>query len=180
MNIQKTNLPHNSILKANNEFKFIDGYKSSFIDRNNTIDIQKVGQLFFSTGPKWIDKLFTIRNNIVKRFGLKTSGSFTNRQQQLENFTGAPGEQIGLFKVFYKTDHELILGEDDKHLNFRVSLFLDENTELNQKQLTISTLVKFNNQFGKLYFIPVSPFHKFIVPTMLKGIIRAIHANNRM
>jgi hypothetical protein len=79
--------------------------------------------------------------------------------------------------VFHKTDHEIILGEDDKHLDFRVSLYLDENTETNQKQLTISTLVKFNNIFGKLYFMPVLPFHKLIVPTMLKGIIKQIHAN---
>jgi hypothetical protein len=79
--------------------------------------------------------------------------------------------------VFHKTDHEIILGEDDKHLDFRVSLFLDENTETNQKQLTISTLVKFNNIFGKLYFMPVRPLHKLIVPTILKGIIKQIHAN---
>jgi hypothetical protein len=176
VNIQKTNLPLNSILKADDAFKFIDGYTSNFIDSNNTIDIQKVGQLFFSAGPKWIDTLFALRNNLVKWFGLKTTGNLTNRQQ-FENFTGEPGERIGLFKVFHKTDHEIILGEDDKHLDFRVSLYLDENTETNQKQLTISTLVKFNNIFGKLYFMPVLPFHKLIVPTILKEIIKQINAN---
>lgn len=176
MNIQKTNLPLNSILKADDAFKFIDGCTSNFIDSNNTIDIQKVGQLFFSAGPKWIDTLFALRNNLVKWFGLKTTGKLTNRQQQLENFKGEPGERIGLFKVFHKTENELILGEDDKHLDFRVSLFLDKNIETNQKQLTISTLVKFNNIFGKLYFIPVKPLHKQIVPTMFKGIIKQINS----
>ena len=177
MNIQKANLPLNSILKADNGFKFIDGYTSNFRDSNNTIDIQKVGELFFSTGPKWIDTLLAFRNNVVKWFGLKTAGNLTNRQQQLENFKGEPDERIGLFKVFHKSENEIILGEDDKHLDFRVSLYLDENTETNQNQLTISTLVKFNNIFGKLYFMPVLPFHKLIVPTMLKGIIKQIHAN---
>lgn len=99
MNIQKTNLPQNSILRIDNTFKFIDGYTCNFRDSNNTIDIQKVGQLFFSTGPKWIDTLLAFRNNTVKWFGLKTTGNFTNRQQQVENFKGAPGERIGLFKV---------------------------------------------------------------------------------
>lgn len=176
MNIQKTNLPLNSILKVDDAFKFIDGYTSNFTDSNNAIDIQKIGQLFFSTGPKWIDTLFAFRNNIVKWFGLKKTDNLTNKKQ-LENFTGEPDERIGLFKVFHKTDHEIVLGEDDKHLDFRVSLYLDENTETNQKQLTISTLVKFNNIFGKLYFMPVLPFHKLIVPTILKGIIKQINAN---
>lgn len=174
--IQKTNLPQNSILRTDNTFKFIDGYTSNFRDSNNTIDIQKIGQFFFSTGPKWIHTLFAFRNTIVKWFGLKTAGNLTNRQQQLENFKGEPDERIGLFKVFHKTENELILGEDDKHLDFRVSLFLDKNIETNQKQLTISTLVKFNNIFGKLYFIPVKPLHKQIVPTMFKGIIKQINS----
>lgn len=99
MNIQKTNLPQNSILRTDNTFKFIDGYTSNFRDSNNTIDIQKIGQFFFSTGPKWIHTLFAFRNTIVKWFGLKTAGNLTNRQQQLENFKGEPDERIGLFKV---------------------------------------------------------------------------------
>lgn len=99
MNIQKTNLPQNSILRIDNTFNFIDGYTCNFRDSNNTIDIQKVGQLFFSTGPKWIDTLLAFRNNTVKWFGLKTTGNLTNRQQQLENFKGEPDERIGLFKV---------------------------------------------------------------------------------
>lgn len=176
MKIQKTNLPENSILNTENNLEFIDAYKSDFVDKNNSIDIQKIGKLFFSTGPKWIDKIFDFRNRIVKLFGLKTADNLSKRQRKLENFKGEPGEQIGLFKVFHKNENEIILGEDDKHLDFRVSLFLESNiTEPSQKQLTISTLVKFNNQFGKIYFVPVRPFHKQIVPSMLKGIIKEIN-----
>ena len=176
MKIEKTNIPENSILKTENNFNFIDGYKGNFIDRNNKFEIQEIGKLFFYTGPKWIDKLFIFRNKVVKLFGLKTANNISKRQQQLENFTGQPGEQVGLFKVFHKTDNEIILGENDKHLDFRVSLFLESNNvETNQKELTISTIVKFNNQFGKIYFLPVRPFHKQIVPTMLKGIIKEIN-----
>ena len=42
------------------------------------------------------------------------------------------------------------------------------------KNLTISTTVEYNNWFGKLYFFPVRPFHKLIVPAMLKGIIKKL------
>ena len=97
----------------------------------------------------------------------------------LDNFKCEKCEQLGLFKVFDKTDDEIVLGEDDKHLNFRVSLFIDKQSEnKTDKNLIISTTVKFNNWFGRLYFLPVRLFHKLIVPTMLKGIIKNIEQQN--
>lgn len=97
----------------------------------------------------------------------------------IDNFKCEKGEQIGLFKVFDKTTNELILGEDDKHLNFRVSLLIDsQNESKTDKKLIISTTVKFNSWFGRLYFLPVRPFHKLIVPSMLKGIINDIEKQN--
>ncbi len=81
--------------------------------------------------------------------------------------------------MFNRTDKEVILGEDDKHLNFRVSLFLDHQiNDPNKKHLTVSTTVEFNNWFGRIYFLPVRPFHKLIVPTMLKGIIKHLEKLN--
>ncbi|HJV20387.1 MAG TPA: DUF2867 domain-containing protein, partial [Sediminibacterium sp.] len=67
------------------------------------------------------------------------------------------------------------LGEDDKHLNFRVSLLINRQSDYcENKKIIISTTVKFNNWFGRLYFLLVRPFHKLIVPIMLKGIIKNI------
>ena len=115
--------------------------------------------------------------------GLKTGGetSIQDRAAILDRFQGQKGESIGLFKVFDRTDSEIILGEDDKHLDFRVSLLIDpiqeNNKKENKKNLTISTTVYFNNWLGKLYFLPVKPFHKFIVPIMLKGIIKSVEDN---
>lgn len=176
MIITKTRLPENSILKKNNTaYDYIDSFQGHFVDKQGEIGITEIGKSFFSSGPKWIDKLFAFRNKLVKLFGLKTPGNKTNRQKLLENFKCEKGEQLGLFKVYHKTTNEIILGEDDKHLNFRVSLFMDQqNEDKTNKKLIISTTVKFNNWFGRLYFLPVRPFHQLIVPTMLKGIINNI------
>jgi hypothetical protein len=144
-------------------------------DKNNSIDARKVSKAFFSSSPKWVDKLFGFRNKVVSVLGLKTSVETTNRQEQLDNFKCEAGEQLGLFKVFSSTESEVILGEDDKHLNFRISLFIEPHkTEKGKKNLTIATVAEFNNWFGRLYFLPVKPFHKLIVPAMLKGIIEAL------
>lgn len=174
--VTKSKIPDNSTLKMDNKsFDYVDCYQSSFIDEADKIDITKIGKLFFASGPKWIDGLFTARNKVVGLFGLKTSGNTTDRQKQLDNFKCEKGEQLGLFKVFDKTDNEIILGENDKHLDFRVSLLLGKVVnKTEQKNLTITTTVKFNNSFGRLYFLPVRPFHKLIVPTMLKGIIKQL------
>ena len=176
MAIIKCKLPDNSILNNHKKYDYVDSFQGMFIDSENKVNATDIGKAFFKSGPEWIGKLFTLRNKIVSVFGLKTSGNIGDRQHQLDNFKCEAGERLGLFKVFNKTDNEVVLGEDDKHLNFRVSLFLDHSQiDLSKKVLTISTTVEFNNWFGRLYFLPVKPFHKFIVPAMLRGIIRELN-----
>lgn len=178
MKIIKSKLPDSSLLNEEaNTYDYLDSFEGSFKSFSNKVDATMLCKAFFSSGPKWIDKLFSLRNKIVKFFGLKTSGKVTNREEQLKNFKCEPGEQLGLFRVYHKTEKEVILGEDDKHLNFRVSLFLQANTDNTlSRTLVIISTVKFNNWFGRLYFLPVKPFHKRIVPAMLKGIIKTLEA----
>lgn len=181
MTITKTEIPKGSLLNTNNiTYDYIDSFQGKFIDNLQTIGTTEVGKSFFSSAPKWIDGLFAFRNKLVGLFGLKTSGKITDRQKMLDNFTFEKGKQIGLFKIYDKTADEIILGEDDKHLDFRVSLFIDkENQSTTDKKLIISTTVKFNNWFGRLYFLPVRPFHRLIVPVMLKGILTDIEKRSK-
>lgn len=173
---KQRSLQQESILKAENGYQFIDSYKGRFSDPEDATEIQQIGKLFFSAGPKWLDRLFAFRNRMVKFFGLKVPGKVAERKRQLQNFRCVPGERIGLFKVIQRTEKEVVLGEDDKHLDFRVSLLLQKNKEhSDERELSISTLVKFHNSWGKLYFIPVRPFHRLIVLAMLNGIIRELN-----
>ncbi len=173
MNIVKTQLPVDSILnKLGNKYDYVDSFKGQ-IRTHRDFTPTEVGRAFFSSAPDWVEKLMGLRNKIVGVFGLKTSNKNPlSREEPFDNFKCEPNERLGLFKIFNKTDKEVILGEDDKHLDFRVSLFL-ENSSTN-KFLTISTTVKFNNWLGRIYFLPVQPFHRFIVPAMLKSIIKEL------
>ena len=180
MNIIKTKIPSDSVLNTScKKFDYIDSFMGVFNDNQNLISTTAIGKAFFTSGPKWVEKLFSLRNKIVSIFGLKTSGNSDNKEKQLELFKCNPGDQLGLFKVFFKNENEIILGEDDKHLNFRISMFVNDSKK-GTKRLTISTTVEYNNWFGKLYFFPVRPFHKLIVPTMLKGIIKKIEKDNKL
>ena len=180
MKIEKAGFPKNSTINVpQKEYDYVDGFKGEVSDPNKKISSVDVGYAFFSSGPKWVSKLFAIRNRIVSLFGLKTSGSKEDKEQEHKNFRCEPGDRLGLFKVFAKTENEIILGEDDKHLDFRVSLFLEESVgDPARKSLTVSTTVKFNNWLGRLYFFPVRLFHKMVVPAMLKGIIAELEKQN--
>lgn len=149
-------------------FDYADSYAAHL--EYEDIAIEKVARAFFTSAPTWVDRLFALRNNIVKVFGLKGSNA-DDRQKIFDDFKCNIGDQFGLFKVFAKNDQEVILGENDRHLDFRVSLFLDRP----RKKIFVSTVVKFNNWSGKLYFLPVHPFHKMIVPVMLGGIVKQLH-----
>ena len=173
MKITKSQFPQSSVLKVT-DYDYYDSFKTIVNDSKNAINSTDVAKAFMSSAPDWVGGLFSFRNKIVGVFGLKTGPQITNKEEALNNFEGKPGESLGFFKVFEKTDNEIILGEDDSHLDFRVSLLLEPDTDLT-KVLTITTTVKFKNAFGRIYFFPVKPFHRLIVPVMLKGITKEMN-----
>lgn len=172
MTIKKVAFPEKSIL-SNVSYDYADSYMGNLNKSNDTITSTHVGKAFFMSSPRWIGVLMLLRNKIVSIFGLKTGSTPKKDDLFIEKMNFNKGDLIGLFKVFDKNENELILGEDDKHLNFRVSLFLKPNSQHKEK-LIISTIVTFNNRFGKLYFLPVKVFHKLIVKGMLRKTIASL------
>ena len=95
-----------------------------------------------------------LRNLIVTPFGIKTSAPFDENQKA-----------IGMFPIVYKSDDKLVLGFDDKHLNFRIVIEV-ENVHSNTFVYS-STYVQTHNILGKAYLFMVKPFHKLIVAQSL-------------
>jgi hypothetical protein len=156
MIISKNILPKNSILsKEAYKANYQDAY--SFNVKNDQIDIRKLYLSIFSTTPKWVDFLMSLRNNIVRYFGLKTETKLN------EKTTFEVGDKIGIFKIYNIIENEIIAGEDDKHLDFRVSVYKTSNSTV-----IVSTLVMYHNLFGRIYFFVIAPFHKLIVKSILK------------
>lgn len=134
-------------------------FSDTFSVTNHKDSLETIAHLIFGTMPKWVMFLMRLRNAIVKLFGLKT-----DMEKDLKpNYK--PGENIGFIKVFSVTDNEILLGADDKHLDFRVSVF---NSEEHQHNIKVTTLVKYNNLFGKVYMALIKPFHVVIVKRMVK------------
>jgi len=150
----------------------IDSHAVTINTSGKTISVEEVAKAFFLMEPPgWISMLFKIRNRIVGVFGLKTTDG--DGAKQPSEFKLEVGQKIGFSKVYSKSANEVIFGEDDKHLNFRVSLFLDQQSP-GENNIVISTAVQFNNWLGRLYFLPVRPFHALIVKSMLRGVAKEI------
>lgn len=172
---RRSQLPVESVLQNElNQYDYLDAYEE-ILKAAVPITSTQHGILFFTSAPVWVDKLFQLRNKIVSIVGLKTSGTNLDKEKLMREFRCEPGQRLGLFKVFSKTENEVVLGEDDVHLNFRISLFI--SAESNQ-QVTITTLVKQNNRFGTLYFSLIKPFHRLIVPSMLKAILQNLELDS--
>lgn len=169
MIVAKRELPKESVLK-NEEgiYDYIDSFQSE-ISEKRKIGLTELGELFFAgSSPRWVEALMGLRNKIVKVFGLKTSDDISDS----DNWGCDKGDRLGLFDVFDRTENELILGKNDKHLDFKVSLlFYHQTDDSKQKIIALTTLVKYNNCFGKLYFFPVQFFHRLIVQSSLQRIV---------
>jgi len=122
MGIIKSTLPKNSVLTDTN-FEYVDSFQGEFPDVEDQVSSSDIGKFFFTSAPKWTATLFEFRNKIVSIFGLKTSNKIKNSEEVLKNFNCEPNDRIGLFTVYHKDENEVVFGEDDKHLNFRISLY---------------------------------------------------------
>jgi len=80
------------------------------------------------------------------------------------------GDRFGLFELYELNQGEAVLGENNFHLDFRLSFKIDENNILHA-----TTAIVFNNIFGKIYLAMIKPFHKFIVQLSLKKMAKDIN-----
>lgn len=176
MIIKQNKIPDYSILKKNEKsFHYIDSFQSDSLTIGSDNDVISIGKLFLTSGPKWADRLMSIRDKVVGVFGLKTAEQLASEAKNPDNFKFQVGEQLEIFKLYAKTENELVLGDDDKHLSFRVSLLLDcKNDDIGKKKIMITTTVEYKNVFGRIYFLPVRPIHKLIVKGTLREMINKI------
>ena len=143
---------------------FVDLYQCSIIN-NKLLTVDEITFQFFSVKLPFVDSLVYMRNFIVKIWGLKTDFEDTLKPLFVKKYE--VGDKLVYFTVVSRTESEIVLEENDKHLLFRIySSVIKENDR--KIIFSISTVVHFHNRWGRLYFIFVKPFHKWIVSTTLK------------
>ena len=126
------------------------------------LDARQAAQRMMGRSPRWVQALLRLRHLLVAPFGLKTSGDSENPRR----------ETIGLFPILTQTPDRLVAGFNDKHLDFRVvvDVVTSGPDDTSGQQVTATTLVKTHNALGRLYLAAIKPFHRLIVPAMLRQI----------
>jgi hypothetical protein len=160
--VEKVDVPHTSrIAGALTPVDYADAYRVA-LPADFPPDVVAFARRLFDSRPAWVDGLMSARNRAVALFGLKTAPRSAAHAATFE-----PGSKLGLFRVFERTDREILLGQDDKHLDFRLSVLLDGTGHA-----VVTTVVKFNRLLGRAYFAPVGTLHRLIVPAMMRAAVR--------
>lgn len=102
-------------------------------------------------GPPWLGVLMAVRNRLAQGLGLDTAG---------ESGDTSP------FTLLASNGDTLVLGADDKHLDVRIVLRVVGH------DLQCATVVHEHNATGRAYFTVVKPFHRRIVPALLRRVAR--------
>lgn len=133
------------------------------------VSARSFAEAVFASAPWWVGGLMALRNAIVRPLGLIATRSRLEHAARTTNGTGA---RIGMFPVLAEAMDEVVLGLDDRHLDFRISVrVLDDGGE---RFGVVTTLVRFHGVLGRAYFALVRPAHRLIVPAMLGGALREV------
>ena len=151
---------------------FISFGKINYEDRFSLIlETKKIFDVYFiivkliKSIPKWFKFLLNLRNAIASILGLK-KGKIENIYKNLEKLNLKQNQSIRDIFIFLKGKNHLIAELKDKHLDFRFSILIRQEDGITK--VSLSTIVKINNIFGKVYFFLITPFHRLIIPNILK------------
>ncbi len=124
------------------------------LPNNATTDPETIARFLFSHRSPWFSLLMRLRDALVAPFGIKTS----------ERLQCSGGDRIGVFKIYEKGSYEIIMGEDDIHLDFRLSVLIQRKID---SCVILSTVAHCHNLLGRIYIKLITPFHKMVVRSVL-------------
>jgi len=137
--------------------RMCDAYR--MVVNDGALDAPTAAYRIFGHAPRWIRVFMALRNHLVAPLGLKT---------RVEDGV----RRIGYFPVISETPERVLLGLDDKHLDFRIAVDVVPLGGA-QRQVTATTVVRTHNLLGRIYLLIVLPFHRAMVPILLTQAVQA-------
>ena len=131
-------------------------------------DLEVLARAGFERPAGWIRALTRVRDAVMATVGVKSS-------RAIGAAAAARGPVIGYFPLLSKSAGELVVGEDDRHLDFRVAVLVRTDAQ-GGRELVVVTVVHCHNRLGRAYLAVIAPFHRTILRanlqrtvTMLEG-----------
>lgn len=130
--------------------------------------------------PAWTRLLMAWRNRLVRLVGLKDLGGIGELDARARRKTAAEfrvGDRVGIFDIRHLGEDEVLMGQDDRHLEVQVSLCKRQRLGAdgrNEPVIALGTVVHIHNPLGRAYMGLITPFHRLIAPAMLRAGVRAM------
>jgi len=151
--VQTVEIPRESrIRSALPRIDYADAYQVALPD-TLLVDIEQLPRQVLTATPAWARYLMQLLGPL--------SAGAKDASQRLHR----AGESQGPLQVFERTDDEVIVGGNNRHLDFRISFLCPQHQA--PHLLTMITVVRCHNQIGRLYFALIAPLHCMIAPAML-------------
>ncbi len=123
--------------------------------------------------PAWTRALMFVRNKAVRLVGLKDLGQLhdghppASGQSLCDARSYRVGDRVGIFLIRHVSDTEVVMGQNDKHLDVQVSLAKRGQQGTAPATVVVSTVVHIHNALGHAYMAVITPFHRRIVRAMM-------------
>jgi hypothetical protein len=127
-------------------------------------DVRALGKAVLGRQPSWFKPLLRIRDGVVRQLGIQTSADIRAAEDGRE--------RIDFFPIISIHDDELILGEDDRHLDVRISLLVEKDVN-GSDCVVVTTAVRCHNRLGYAYLVAIGPFHRLAVKSYLRRAAKA-------
>ena len=118
---------------------------------------------------QWARRLFSLRT--MPRWVV---GALAVRQV-LVPLLGIPRAADDVFTIRDQHEDEVMLGVDDRHLDFRCAVAVDQVARL----LRVTTTVRLHGWRGRLYFLPVGFLHPLVVRAMIRSAGQSLAKNRQ-
>ena len=122
------------------EYDYVDAFRVELDSKPNR-NISEIARIFYENlRPVWSKAI---------------------KAEDLDKLDFKPGKLLGGWEVFDNKVNEIIVGLNRSFIDLRLSILYSENE--NGSQITATTVAKYNNWKGKLYFLPIRFGHMIVL-----------------
>ena len=168
LKVQECHFPAQSVIQEElDEASFHDSYQ--VISPSHNISPLEIYKAMVNNTPAWINMLLTIRNKTVNLLGLKDVGTLGKIDlKDTAQESDLIGKHLDIFTIQSISENEMIVGENDKHLDVKLSIL--KICEKDKTKIIVSTMLKEHNALGKVYMFFIKPFHRIILKQLLSNL----------
>lgn len=164
--------PHDSVLAS--WFQIADLVDSYWVELppGRDYDARHLASELLGRPSAWFKALLAMRDAVMVPFGVKSSRRI--KAERSEN-----AEVIDFFPVLLTSCDEVVVGENDRHLDFRTSVLVRKRESDGSAKLIATTVVRCKNVLGRVYLCVIRPIHVLVVRSNLARVTKQLRKSSK-